>query len=52
MGRELFDGFLQLGESCEYTELIGTASVDGRRYTNVSIRKKGYLGSLSRPRRR
>ena len=50
-GRDLFDGFLELGdETFEFTEFTGSASVDGRRYTNVSIRKKGYLGSLSRPR--
>ncbi len=50
-GRGLFDGFLELGdESFEFTEFTGVASVDGQRYANVSIRKKGYLGSLSRPR--
>lgn len=50
-GRGLIEGFLGPGgESFEYTEFNGTASVDGQRYTNVSIRKKGYLGSLSRPR--
>jgi len=50
-GRGLFDGFLELGdETFEFTEFASVASVDGQRYTNVSIRKKGYLGSLSRPR--
>src|SRR5688572_767228 len=50
-GRGLFDGFLELGdETFEFTEFAGVAIVDGQRYANVSIRKKGYLGSLSRPR--
>jgi spore coat protein CotH len=31
----------------EYTHFAATVSVDGVRYENVDIRKKGYIGSLS-----
>lgn len=49
-GRSLFDGFLGESHEFAYTEFVGSASVDGARFENVSIRKKGFLGSLSRPR--
>jgi spore coat protein CotH len=49
-GRSLFDGFLGESEEFAYTELVGSVSVDGERFENVSVRKKGFLGSLSRPR--
>lgn len=32
----------------EYTDFIATANIDGELLENVAIRKKGYLGSLSR----
>lgn len=47
-GRGLFDVFRDEGADYEYTELVGTAIVDGQRYEAVTVRKKGYLGSLSR----
>lgn len=46
-GRTLFDVFLGTNPELEYTELPATATVDGVRYENVSVRKKGFLGSLS-----
>jgi hypothetical protein len=46
-GRSLFDVFLERNTELEYTELPGTATIDGQRYENVSLRKKGFLGSLS-----
>ena len=49
-GRGLFDGFLGESEEFAFTEFVGAVSVDGVRYENVVVRKKGFLGSLSRPR--
>jgi hypothetical protein len=49
-GRRLFDGFLGESEEFAFTQFVGTVSVDGVRYENVVVRKKGFLGSLSRPR--
>lgn len=34
-------------EGFEYTRVTGTVRVDGQRFENVELRKKGYLGSLS-----
>jgi hypothetical protein len=50
-GRPLFHGFLEEeDETFVFTDYVGAATVDGHRYENVTVRKKGYLGSLSRPR--
>jgi hypothetical protein len=49
-GRALFEGFLGEDQEFAFTEYVGAASVDGQRYENVVVRKKGFLGSLSRPR--
>lgn len=46
-GRSLFDVFQGTNLELEYTELPATATIDGQRYENVSVRKKGFLGSLS-----
>lgn len=49
-GRTVVDGFSGADQTFAYTEYVGTASVDGQQYENVLVRKKGYLGSLSRVR--
>ncbi|HWO10051.1 MAG TPA: CotH kinase family protein, partial [Polyangiaceae bacterium] len=40
---ELFDPSLPF----EYTSFVGSVSIDGERYEQVQLRKKGFLGSLS-----
>ncbi len=47
-GRGLFDVFLGQSEGYEFTEFTAAATVDGQRYEGVAVRKKGFLGSLSR----
>jgi spore coat protein H len=47
-GRSLFDGFIGESQEFAFTEFTGAANVDGVRYENVVVRKKGFLGSLSR----
>jgi spore coat protein H len=49
-GRALFEGFLGQESEFAFTEYVGSASVNGQRYDGVLVRKKGFLGSLSRPR--
>jgi CotH kinase protein len=47
-GRSLFDVFQGRDAEYEYSEFIATVSVDGQRHEGVTVRKKGFLGSLSR----
>ena len=47
-GRSLFDFFLARNAELEYSEFAAVATVDGQRYENVTVRKKGALGSMSR----
>ncbi len=49
-GRSLFEVFLGQRPDFEFTEVIGAASVDGTHHDDVVVRKKGFLGSLSRTR--
>ncbi len=49
--------FAVLAEGCsdgpsiyEYTDFMATATVDGERLQRIGIRKKGYIGSLSKTR--
>jgi hypothetical protein len=47
-GRSLFDFFLQQNTELEFSEFAAVATVDGQRYADVTVRKKGALGSMSR----
>lgn len=50
-GRTLDSTFSNCGTAdFEYTDFKGLATIDGEVLENVEIRKKGYLGSLSRAR--
>jgi len=46
-GRSLPAVFSGCAFDFEYTYVSGTVTVDGERYEDVAVRKKGYLGSLS-----
>jgi hypothetical protein len=46
-GRTVSQVFSGCGAAYEYTSFVATVTVDGERAEQVSIRKKGYLGSLS-----
>ncbi len=49
-GRSLLDAFEGKAWEYEYTTFPGTVTVDGTRYENVEVRKKGFNGSISIPR--
>lgn len=46
-GRTATDVFSGCANDFEYENFRATVTVDGQRYRNVAIRKKGFLGSLS-----
>jgi len=47
-GRSLSQGISECpSHSFEYTDFVGKVNIDGETLERVSIRKKGYLGSLS-----
>lgn len=46
-GRLLGDAFEEVTPDYRYNEYRGTVIVDGVRYEDVEVRKKGFLGSLS-----
>lgn len=46
-GRSVIDTFVDPNSTYEYTFFSADATIDGQRYEDISIRKKGYLGSLS-----
>lgn len=49
-GRSLLDAFEGKAWEYDYTSFSGTVTVDGTRYENVDVRKKGFNGSISIPR--
>jgi hypothetical protein len=46
-GRSLLDTFIDTSVSYDYTYFSASVSIDGQRYEDIAVRKKGYLGSLS-----
>lgn len=46
-GRSVIDTLLEPNGPYEYTYFSADVTIDGQLYEDVSIRKKGYLGSLS-----
>jgi hypothetical protein len=46
-GRSVIETFVNPSIGYEYTYFNATVNIDGQRYENISVRKKGYLGSLS-----
>lgn len=49
-GRNLLDAFEGKAWEYDYTKFTGIVTIDGTRYENVEIRKKGFNGSISIPR--
>ena len=46
-GRSVIETFINPTAGFEYTYFRASVSIDGQRYEDVAVRKKGYLGSLS-----
>jgi hypothetical protein len=46
-GRSVIETFINPNAGFEYTYFSADVSIDGQRYEDIAIRKKGYLGSLS-----
>lgn len=49
-GRSLLDAFEGKAWEYDYTTFTGNVTIDGTRYENVGVRKKGFNGSISIPR--
>src|SRR5512145_2472108 len=49
-GRSLLDAWEGKAWEYDYTKFNGSVTVDGTRYENVEVRKKGFNGSISIPR--
>lgn len=46
-GRSVIETFINPNAGFEYTYFSADVSIDGQRYEDIAVRKKGYLGSLS-----